>query len=85
MGDATQTFFTERQSNQVHEVNEARPKDRFFSYLIRVEKDLKAINRKTDSLLDWLGGWGGLLDGLNYIAKYLLSSYSFYNLNKTLA
>ena len=53
--------------------------------MIKVEKDLHTINRKTDNILDWLGGWGGLLDGLNYIAKYLLSSYSFYSLNRTLS
>ena len=43
------------------------------------------INRKTDSLLDWLGNWGGLLDGLNFVTKHLLSSYSLYALNSNLA
>ena len=46
---------------------------------------MKNINRKTDSLLDWLGNWGGFLDGLNTIGKNLLSPYTLYTLKSTLA
>ena len=52
---------------------------------INLNSDLKKINRKTDSLLDWLGNWGGLLDGLNFVVKHLLSNYSLYALNANLA
>ena len=47
--------------------------------------DLHTINRKTDSLFDWLGNWGGLFDGLTLIGKHLLSNYSLYALNSNLA
>ena len=50
-----------------------------------LNSDLKKINRKTDSLLDWLGNWGGLLDGLNFVVSHLLSNYSLYALNSNLA
>ena len=43
------------------------------------------INRKTDSLLDWLGDWGGLLDGLSLIAKVIVHTYSVYMLNSKLS
>ena len=47
--------------------------------------DLYKISRKTDSLFDWLGNWGGLLDGLNFVGKHILSNYSLYALNSQLA
>ena len=47
--------------------------------------DLFKINRKTDSLGDWLANWGGLLDGLNFVGRHLLSNYSLYALNSNLA
>ena len=50
-----------------------------------INSDLRKINRKTDSLLDWLGDWGGLLDGLNFVVKHFLSNYSLYALNSNLA
>ena len=50
-----------------------------------IKPDLHKINRKTDSLFDWLGNWGGLLDSLNFIGKLLLSNYSLYALNSNLA
>ena len=46
---------------------------------------LEGLNRKTDSLLDWLGAWGGFLDGLNFVGGNLLSPYSAYSLNSALA
>ena len=57
---------------------------KYFDIIIRTDPDLYIINRKTDSLLDWLAGWGGLLDGLNFIGKNLLVSYAGYYLNSML-
>ena len=45
----------------------------FYDLRIRVGTDLKQINRKTDSILDWLGDWGGLYGSLTFIGKNLLS------------
>ena len=42
--------------------------------------DLVVINRKTDSLFDWLGDWGGFLDGLSLIAELIMESYSLYQI-----
>ena len=39
-------------------------------------RHLKIINRKTYSLLDWLGDWGGLLDALFMIAEFLVTPFS---------
>ena len=50
-----------------------------------MHSDVLKINRKTDSLLDWLGDWGGLLDGLNLIVELFLESLSFYALKSRLA
>ena len=36
------------------------------------------INRKTDNLLDWMGDWGGLIDGLSLIAEILINNYQVY-------
>ena len=52
---------------------------------ISIHPDLHKINRKTDSLLDWLGNWGGLMDGLNFVCKNFLNNYSLYALNANLA
>ena len=46
---------------------------------------LKVTYRSTDSLLDWLGDFGGLLEGLNYIGRFFLTSYSGYSLQAKLA
>ena len=47
--------------------------------------NINKIRRKTDSFLDWLGDWGGLLDGLDFIIKTLLSPFSAYMLRSKLA
>ena len=54
---------------------QAEPNNRyiFTSIYFGQGKDLHAINRKTYNLLDWLGDWGGLLDGLKMIAKILVT------------
>ena len=38
--------------------------DVFFGIDIKTSPDLKIINRKTDSLFDWLGNVGGFLGSL---------------------
>ena len=50
-----------------------------------VSPDVPKIRRKTDSLLDWLGDWGGLLDSLYFIADILLSPLSAYMMKSKLA
>ena len=45
-----------------------------------LSRDLLTINRKTDSLLDWMGDWGGLIDGLTLIAEILINPYQVYSL-----
>ena len=39
---------------------------------------MNKINRKTDSLLDWLGDWGGLLDSFHFLVELLVNSYQIY-------
>ena len=48
---------------------QAEPNNRYiFSCLYLGQgKDLVIINRQTYNLLDWLGDWGGLLDGLRMV------------------
>ena len=43
-----------------------------FSISLNLNENLNTINRKTDSLFDWMGAWGGMHDGLNAIAELLL-------------
>ena len=58
---------------------------KFFSMELNINPDAPKIRRKTDSLLDWLGDWGGLLDGLNFLADILLSPLSAYMMKSKLA
>ena len=48
-------------------------------------KDLKEHNRKTYSLLDWIGDVGGLLDGLYLVGEILVAGYSATSLESYLA
>ena len=57
---------------------------KYFEIDIKTDPNLFLINRNTDSLLNWLAKWGGLLDGLNFIGKNLLATYSGYFLNSML-
>ena len=57
----------------------------FAAVNILFKPDLKVINRKTNSLLDWLGEWGGLLDGLNFLGKNLMNPYTTYTLQYVLS
>ena len=56
----------------------------FTSLYVGQGKDLTRINRRTYNLLDWLGDWGGLLDGLKLITGMLLSPLSNLALNSRL-
>ena len=58
---------------------------KFFSMSIKISPDVLKIRRKTDSLLDWLGDWGGLLDSLYFISDILLSPLSAYIMKSKLA
>ena len=53
------------------------------TYLV-LNSNLKQINRKTESILDWLGDWGGLYDGLILIGRVLTNPYSAYALKSQL-
>ena len=57
----------------------------YMEAYIVLNANLKQISRKTDSLLDWLGDCGGLLDGLNFIGTVLSNPYSTYALHAQLA
>ena len=46
----------------------------YFGVLITRNLDLKVHQRKTYSLLDWLGDVGGFLDGLYLIAELFLAA-----------
>ena len=67
-----------------HEETKSYSQNKYFEIDIKTDPDLHLINRKTDSLLDWLADWGGLLDGLNFLGKNLLATYTGYFLNSML-
>ena len=52
---------------------------------IALKPDVLKIRRKTDSLLDWLGDWGGLLDSLYFLADILVSPFSAFMMKSKLA
>ena len=52
---------------------------------IKVNQEILIINRKTDSLLDWLGDCGGLLDGLQFLGRIILNPYTVYSLQSFLS
>ena len=49
---------------------------KYLAAAIKLNENLLQVKRKTDSLLDWLADWGGLLDGLKFIGSVLLNNYS---------
>ena len=57
----------------------------FAAVQIVLKSDLKVINRKTNSIFDWLGEWGGLHDGLNFLGKAFLNPYTTYALQYVLS
>ena len=46
-----------------------------YSVSVTLSADYLTINRKTDNLLDWMGDWGGLIDGLSLIAEIIINNY----------
>lgn len=52
---------------------------------LRLNPDLLVINRKTDSIWDWLGDLGGFFDSLSLIGEVLVNPYAIYALRKHLA
>ena len=52
---------------------------------IKLSPDVPKVRRKTDSLLDWLGDWGGLLDSLHFLADIFISPLSAYLMKSKLA
>ena len=45
-----------------------------------LSSEFLTINRKTESLMDWMGDWGGLIDSLTLIAEILINAYQVYSL-----
>ena len=60
-------------------------KYKYFSAHANMKPHLRHVKRKTQSLLDWLADWGGLLDGLDFVIDMTLSPYQMYALKTTLA
>ena len=52
---------------------------------LTLDNDLLKIRRKTESLLDWFGDWGGLLDSLHFLADILVNPLSAYMMKSKLA
>ena len=46
--------------------------------------NLNTINRKTDSIFDWMAAWGGMHDGLNAVGELLLQFLSVYAMKSKL-
>ena len=59
-------------------------KYKFTSLEVNLSLHKKVINRQTYSLLDWLGDFGGLIDGLFYFCKFLISPVASFSLQATL-
>ena len=54
----------------------------FYELNLTMNLDVTIHNRKTYSLLDWLGDVGGLLDGLYLLVEFFIASYQTLTLNK---
>ena len=52
---------------------------------VTISPDVPKVRRKIDSLLDWLGDWGGLLDSLHFLADILVSPLTAYMMKSKLA
>ena len=55
-----------------------------FSISLNLNENLNTINRKTDSVFDWMGAWGGMHDGLHTITELLLELLSVYTIKAKL-
>ena len=51
---------------------------------LNLNADLRTINRKTDSLLDWLAACGGVLKALMITGKFILEFYAVYRIRSKL-
>ena len=47
----------------------------YASFRISLNTDLLKYKRKNDSLLDWLGDWGGLLDSFHLVAELIVEAF----------
>ena len=52
----------------------------YLSTHVILHPDLRQVSRRTYSLLDWCGDWGGLLDALFLIAELLVYPVSVHEL-----
>ena len=59
-----------------------RPKNRykFGSLWLNLSTDLQVVQRKTYSLLEWLGDIGGLFDALKYLGLLLILPFRTFTL-----
>ena len=62
-------------------VSDPFAKFKYYSFHPNLDSNLKKTNRKTESLLDWMGDCGGLYDGLNLIVGSFLDFYQVYIFN----
>ena len=92
LGDSVKRYFTSPNQRQKTDFQIQKSgwrnfpnKYKFFSTHITIGSDVLKIRRKTDSFLDWLGDWGGLLDSLYFICDILVSPYAAYILRSKLA
>ena len=51
-----------------------------YSISLTLSSELLIINRKTDSLFDWLGDWGGFKDGLTIVVEIIIEFYQIHAL-----
>ena len=91
-GNTDETYFTSpiQKKSSDFLINDSGWKNfptqyKFFSMELSISPDVPKVKRKIDSLLDWLGNWGGLLDGLNFLAYILISPLSNYRMKSKLA
>ena len=95
MGNAEDTYFTsvvddfkvEYSAWNVWPNPEINPDSlyKFLSVNVGLTPDLVQHNRKTDSLQDWLGDCGGLMDALVYIGYLMATPYQLFALRSKLA
>ena len=57
----------------------------YYALFFTMNLDVTVHNRKTYSLLDWLGDVGGLLDGLYLVVEFFIASYQTLILNRYLS
>ena len=55
-----------------------------FKIDIGLNSDLIQINRKTSSLLDWMGDCGGFIEALKILLGFLVSGYNSHALKSVL-